>query len=487
MEQNGKYAKGIASDKTLSYALSNLELFHDQDGNLHAIVKDGDKNSIVDIPGNGLERWIRRLFLRGRKTTLASSEIEKIVAYIEALSEDSTIPQRNYFTRVGQQKKILFYDLGTDSRQIIKVTKKSVEIVDNSELQILFRPSLPQILPELNANSDILLKQLKPYFRVSSEPDFLLLCVYICSCFIYQINHPILVVYGTQGSAKSTTIELVGKIIDPRRTHRATLSTDRKSMVSTIGSRYFLAYDNLRVLKQWQSDLLCCASTGGSEPMRILYTTSDVKETNLKSCIALNGISVIATEPDLLDRTILIELTRIPDDEYEPEESLYRRFHNTLPEILGAIFNTLSKALNLYDSTDSFPHTRMQDFAKYGYCIAEALGGYGDQFIQAYQENKKRSKQESRLPLVVECILSFMLYQSDWSGSMTLLYEHLSKIAKGKRGQSYDFPANPSALSREINQQKNQLKENNIIIINRHGNSRQISLQNVSLKETEDL
>lgn len=127
----------------------------------------------------------------------------------------------------------------------------------------------------------------------------------------------------------------------------------------------------------------------------------------------------------------MIELTRIPDDEYEPEESLYRRFHNALPEILGAIFNTLSKALNLYDSTDSFPHTRMQDFAKYGYCIAEALGGYGDQSIQVYQSNKQRSKQESRLPLVVECILSFMLYQSDWSGSMTLLYEHLSKIAKG--------------------------------------------------------
>jgi len=45
-----------------------------------------------------------------------------------------------------------------------------------------------------------------------------------------------------------------------------------------------------------------------------------------------------------------------------------------------------------------------------------------------------------------------------------MLYESLSRTAREKRFRALDFPANPSALSREIGSLQNILKDNERIL-----------------------
>lgn len=430
-----------------------------------------------------MKRWLRKLFLITEKTTIAPVELERVYSCLEAMAEDEEVDICPYFSRVGQIKQTLYYNLANSEKQLVRVAKNGVFVVDNSKMKVKFKPSITQVFPDLDSPPEKLLELLQPFFRVESEGEQILLASFIVSSFVYEINHPLLVLSGSAGSAKSSTMEIIARIVDPHSKNRLTMNPDRKSMVSILGNRFFLAFDNLTVLKKWQSDLLCNASTGGSEPMRVLYTTSSTIEINVKGVVCLNGIAVVATEPDLLDRSLLIQLTRIPDDEYIPEDEIYKKLELAMPAILGSIFSTLSKAITLHETIEDFPRVRMQDFAKWAYCIAEAVGGYGEVFNNAYTRNRSKAVKESRLPLAEECICTFMRHRADWCGTMAELRDLLQPISRRKGYSRYDFPANASALSREINGLKTALEYDGIEVKRKKSNQRNITIINHNTDE----
>ena len=219
--------------------------------------------------------------------------------------------------------------------------------------------------PKYMTKGIAMLELLRPLIRTGSDDMLLLIAVYIVSCFIYEINHPVLVVFGEAGSAKSTTLDTISKIVDPSAASRLSLGSDRRNLVSTLSSRYFTAFDNQQPLTQWQSDLFCNVSTGGSESVRVLYTTDTTRQLNLKGCLCLNGIHVVVTAGDLLDRSILFHTTRIPDSEYITEADYKALCDNNLPSILGAAFNALSGSMALFENIDYAPRSRMADFSKW--------------------------------------------------------------------------------------------------------------------------
>lgn len=132
------YQNGIKSDALLKDAVSNMVLFRDQNGCPHAVVNVGLQRNIIDINGERISRWLRRLFLTTRSCTCTPSDIEKVTAYIIALAEDEDIPEHPYFTRIGQIDRTLYYDLGGKDRNMVMITKEQVSVVNNSSLQIFF-------------------------------------------------------------------------------------------------------------------------------------------------------------------------------------------------------------------------------------------------------------------------------------------------------------------------------------------------------------
>ncbi len=76
-----------------------------------------------------------------------------------------------------------------------------------------------------------------------------------------------------------------------------------------------------------------------------------------------------------MDRSILLHLERIDPIKRKDEEKLWKDFEEVKPEILGGIFDVISKAMSIYPSVKLSLLPRMADFGKWGYAIAEALGG----------------------------------------------------------------------------------------------------------------
>ncbi len=123
-----------------------------------------------------------------------------------------------------------------------------------------------------------------------------------------------------------------------------------------------MALDNLHRLPQWASDDLCRAITGGGFAKRVLYTDDDDFLYDFNRAVILNGISIPGSSPDLLDRSILIELSRLPEDRRRDREALMSEFEAARPRILGAICSVLSDAMARIGSIKLDRLPRMADW-----------------------------------------------------------------------------------------------------------------------------
>jgi len=147
--------------------------------------------------------------------------------------------------------------------------------------------------------------------KKKDQDNTLLLKCYIISLFIPDIPKPVLVLHGEQGGAKSTFQELIKMLVDPSTTQTFTFPRDSNEFIQQLSHNYIVYYDNVSVIQDWVSDLLCRAVTGSSFSKRALWTNDEDVYYNFKRNLGINGIDLAATKADLLDRSILMETDRI--------------------------------------------------------------------------------------------------------------------------------------------------------------------------------
>jgi hypothetical protein len=209
-----------------------------------------------------------------------------------------------------------------------------------------------QSFPDLTVEGKDLLGLVRKHFRFKKESDFILFTVFLTSCFVSEIAHVILVLFGEKGASKSTTMSMVKQIVDPAVQGLLSMPSSKQDLAIVLANTYMPSFDNLDALSAEKSDMLCMAATGGAFSKRTLYSDSDETILRFKRCVMLNGINVVATRSDLLDRSVVLELERIPKNERKTEDQVWTNFQADLPKILGAIFQTISKAMTLRNEVE---------------------------------------------------------------------------------------------------------------------------------------
>ena len=100
-------------------------------------------------------------------------------------------------------------------------------------------------------------------------------------------------------------------------------------------------------------------------------------------------------DDDQLDRSILIELMRIPRDRRKLESQILSEFEQIKPKVLGYILDVLVKALQIKPNLRLNELPRMADFALWGEAISQAMGNKPLVFLNAYYENIGRQNIEA--------------------------------------------------------------------------------------------
>ena len=238
-------------------------------------------------------------------------------------------------------------------------------------------------------------------------------------------------------------------------------------MVQQLDHNWCAYFDNVTSISYEISDLLCRAVTGDGFSKRELYSDDDDVIYSYKRCIGINGINNPATRPDLLDRSILFRLERIPKSQRKTEKQVWSNFQNIKPKLLGSIFSILSKAMQIKESIKLEDLPRMADFAEWGEAISQAMGYQPNSFIGAYHENIGIQNLEAIEGHVIgSIILELMRRQDLWEGTATDLFNRIKELADELRldTKAGHFPKAPNSLRRKLNEIKSNLADENIFI-----------------------
>lgn len=466
--------------KYLNAISDSVEVFMDQHGEPYAKIKKGKTASIVYLSTlSSCETELRRIIFEKTQKIPQSSTCSNIFKSLQmfAVDERCKMPIER---RVCFNDDTVYYDL--DNKAVVKVTSKKVEILENfqnlgKKFNFVFpNTSFKQETPEYKSDFN-LLEVVKELFNVDDE-NLLLFTVYLVSIFFAQINHPILVLTGEHGAAKSTAMRLIQRIIDPSAKDLFVLPDRTDDLITVLSNNHFVAFDNISSIKTEVSNILCQAVTNGSLCKRKLFTDNEEVVINIRRVVALNGIALTVTQTDLIDRALIINFKRITEEQRLTEAQLNERFNKQLPNILGSIFHIIKNALKLYSKVELSALPRMADFAMYGYCIAESIGkGMGEMFLESYSNNNLQAiESAAENSPVISAILELMAKCDEWSGTAAELLAVLkTTFPDGYVGS--DFPKSAQYLSQKINIHTNDLMKLGVIVDKHRGKQRVITLR----------
>ena len=145
------------------------------------------------------------------------------------------------------------------------------------------------------------------------------------------------------GSGKTTAGRAVKRLWDP--TAPETVRYDPHDFLQKAGHCYIPMLDNLSTLPDSAADTLCRLVTGEAASKRKLYTDDEDVIVELRRAVILNGINAPTDRGDVLDRSLVVELERIPDRDRRTEEEMWAAFEREYPRLLEAAFDVLANAI----------------------------------------------------------------------------------------------------------------------------------------------
>lgn len=468
----GKDRNKETQEEIMLDIVKELEIYKANMDYICAKIHINGQDKVINVGSDKFKQWMLLKYNEKTGKIPSSENISKVVNLLKAKGmflEPVEIGQRCIVI-----DDTIYYDLANSKAEVVKISKNGWEIT--TDLECLFDSNTimkAQVTPVEYDNLNILDK----YFRYKDTNHLILQKIALVSLFIENIQRPICVLHGEKGSAKTSTMKLIRNIVDPSSVPTTSLPRTVDDLAVTLSNQYLICFDNIDRISNDISDLLCTAVTGGGYAKRKLYTDSEQQVMYFKKGIVLNGINVVATRPDLLDRCILLELERIPSSERIGENELNKRIEADMPKILGAIFTTISKAMNKYESIKLKDLGRLTDFTRWGYAIAEVSGIGGDVFLKAYLNNQNDSNYEAiQSNPVGEAIIKFMESNRKWDGTSTDLLKELINVAEKENinVSSSGWPKAANSLSRRLNEIKSNLKDIGIDIQIVKGKERKI-------------
>ena len=394
------------------------DLFHDQHDEACIFIK----NEVITIRSRRFKSFLSKQYYRAQNAVPRNEALKQAINTIEgmALHDGKKIDLHN---RIALYNNFIWYDLGNG--QVVKITKSGWTILPSP---ILFkRYSHQQKQPKPLKGGDP--KKVFEFLNIAEEHELLVL-VYIVSCFIPDIPHPIFHPHGSQGAGKTTSFKVIKRLCDPSTIETLITPRDMNILVQTIAHHHICLFDNLSKIPPWMSDILCIACTGGGFSKRQLYTDDEDIIYQVKRCIGINGINLLTSRADLMDRSILLPLKRIGQSQRKEEVELWRKLEKAKPGILGGIFDTLAKAKAKYPKVKLKRRPRMADFARWGCAIAEALGYKKEAFLEAYQANIDRQNEEVvQNSTLAQAVIKLMDDNDEWEGTIKEADTKLRAIA----------------------------------------------------------
>lgn len=387
------------------------------------------------------------------------------------------------FARVSLVPGGVEIDINDGAGTTVLLAHGRVEVLKGSSTQFI-RPASSMALPVPATDGDFSLLQR----YVNFAPDTFMLYVawlafIIASPKVESTKYVFLVIKGTQGTGKTYASKTTQRLVDPSSIGVQTLPGTGRDLAIMLQACHLLVVDNLRDLSAALSDMLCIAATGGSAPMRKLYTDDEQKALYLHGAIVFNGIHPFIGQADFADRCLVLELKPIPPERRQSEAQMLAQFELDCPVILRGLYDLIVQVQLLLPTAKVVAPSRMLDFCRWLAAVECALGYPVGVLQYLYAESITESQLESLLdnPLAV-VILKFAeeLTTGEWTGTPADFYEQLTGLADLGSQRSRAWPTSAAVLGKRLHGLQAPLQAQGVSIEWTRGKERQITVRRLA-------
>jgi hypothetical protein len=418
-------------------------LFRSTDGETaFATLPAGDHLETWPVRSKGFRRWlVGRFYQMDEKPPRAQALMDAIGA-LEARAQFGG-QVHDVHVRLGGNAEAIYLDLGNPRWEAVEVTATGWCIVGDPPVKFR-RPKGMLPLPHPITGGSIL--ELRKFVNVRDDAQWALLIAWQLAALRPTGPYPVLNLNSEHGSGKTTTAEVLRRLIDPNSAVLRAEPRDVRDVMIAATNSWMVAFDNLSELPPWLSDCLCRLSTGGGFSTRELYSDMDEMIFSAQRPALLNGIEEIVTRGDLLDRSLLLDLPPIPEHRRRAAVEFWREFEAARPRLLGALLDGLSTALRRAPTVKLTKLPRMADFALWATAAAPALGWSDDYFMSIYSANREQAHELALDASPVAPVIRTLAERGEWSGTATELLEALSGLADEIIRRSKGWPTTPRYL-----------------------------------------
>ena len=295
--------------------------------------------------------------------------------------------ERNVFLRIAELDGVYFLDLCDTRNQVVRIDENGWELVSDPKV-MFYQSQNMRPLPEPLAGGDY--SKLWDFVNIPEAYQGVL-TVLLLEWLRDNTTQPLLELIGEQGCGKSLISKFIRKLIDPNRVPLRGISQKVEDTFILASNSHLQTIENASYLKNILQDALCSLSTGGGFAARKLYTDGDEAALDLRKPVLMNGIDVLVTRPDLLDRTIHINLPRLKHRVVESE--LEKNFEKSIPDILGGLLDLFSKALGVIPDINIAPQDlpRLGDFGILGEAVYKVQGKPEEKILKEFSAMRKNA------------------------------------------------------------------------------------------------
>ncbi len=437
-------------------SLQDLIMTAAREGAEYAHTAEGEGVALVEVAGHRethmlgsptFDKWLRGQVFEAHEIGIPDYAMATAAATLKAIGAFKG-PEVEVYRRVAKQDGPYWLDLSADSWRAIKVQAGKWEVIERLPVLFTRTPGMrPLPEPAKKGNLSLLWKHLN--IPKQAQP---LVLAWLLDSMRPDTPYPVLELVGEMGSSKSTTQKRLRALIDPHQVPLRGAPKCVEDLHIAAANAHIVSLENLSHLNGEQQDALCILSTGGGYATRQLYTNGCEHVMQSKRPVIINGINAVATQPDLIERTISVELPTITAKARKDEQSMEAAWEKDYPAIFAGMLDLFAKAL------DRLPEVvipdgmakRMIDFQRLGEAIALAQGGKAGEFSKLldtlHSEASLRSLESFGIAVGIQ-MLAARPEGREWEGTYLQLLTELNRLGAIDRS---NWPKSPRHLSSQI-------------------------------------
>lgn len=439
-----------ALDELVALARAQCQLHHDADRNAVAVIPMPTRREVWRVYSSGFEEWLRAAYWRAKEMGVPETTMKSALATLAAAGINDG-DEIEVHVRAARCDDGYLIDLADEQWQAIHVTPQGWRVVNESPVYFTRTPSmrsLPMPVPTRMTHGDVGL--LWQHTNVPTHSRVMVLA-WLLDCFRPDTPFPALELVGEQGSAKSTTQFVLRSLVDPNKVMLRGRPKTVEDVFVAAANNWLVSYENLSGLTPEQQDAFCTLATGGGFASRQLYTNGEEHVMETKRPVVLNGIAVVATRPDLIDRVIHVDLPTIPADARRDDADTYAGWERDQSKVFAGLLDLFSAALAILPTVKLTQKQRMADYERLGEAVARAMGFAAGEFQQQYAELVRagidRALESNAVAQALDRYIAERVLPLNWQGTAGQLYDLLNTHSIPDRSS---WPRSPKGLSDQL-------------------------------------